>query len=238
MKHKLATMTVLVAAVLGAGCATKKYVAQTTDPVKAKVDQVAAQANKQGATLDQTVKDVEQNQKDISATREIATTADTRAGTALQKADAAAQKADQSSHAVDELRGRITNLDDYKPAAEAVVLFGFDQDKLTKEAKADLDKLAAGLSSYKRYFIAVEGFTDQIGPADYNFGLSRRRADRVVQYLVVEHSVPVYRIQLVGLGKEKLVDTANTSAARAKNRRVVVTIYSADQAAASAQTSQ
>jgi OOP family OmpA-OmpF porin len=85
-------------------------------------------------------------------------------------------------------------------------------------------------NNYKRFYIAVEGFTDQTGNDAYNEALSKRRADAVVAYLVAQHDVPVYRIQMVGLGKDKPLDDAKTRAARAKNRRVEVTVYSADSA--------
>ncbi len=62
-----------------------------------------------------------------------------------------------------------------------------------------------------------------------------RRADRVVHYLVTQHNVPLYRIHLVGLGKAKPVDEGKTHAARAKNRRVEVTIFSADSALSAVQ---
>ncbi len=75
---------------------------------------------------------------------------------------------------------------------------------------------------------AVEGFTDRTGPDDDNIELSRRQADRIMQYPLTQHNVPLYRIHLVGLGKAKLVDEGKTRAARAKNRRVEVTIFSAD----------
>ena len=86
-------------------------------------------------------------------------------------------------------------------------------------------------NNYKRFFIAVEGFTDQTGSDAYNAELSRRRANAVVAYLVSQHNIPVYRIQMIGLGKDKPVDEARNRAARAKNRRVEVTVYSADQGA-------
>ncbi len=40
--------------------------------------------------------------------------------------------------------------------------------------------------------------------------------------------MPVYRIQIVGLGKDKPVDEGKNRAAREKNRRVEVTVFSAD----------
>ena len=63
--------------------------------------------------------------------------------------------------------------------------------------------------------------------------MSRTRADAVVNYLVAQHDIPVYRIHMVGLGKEKPADEGKTREARAKNRRVEVKVFSADQVTAS-----
>src|SRR5262249_43824733 len=114
---------------------------------------------------------------------------------------------------------------------ETTVQFGFNKDKLTDEAKQKLDALVADKNKYKRFMIAVEGFTDKIGTADYNAALSRRRANHVVEYLVSKHDIPVYRIHMIGLGEDKPVDDGKTREARAKNRRVEVKIFSADQGA-------
>jgi hypothetical protein len=50
-----------------------------------------------------------------------------------------------------------------------------------------------------------------------------------MQYLVAKHDVPVYRIHMIGLGQERPVDEGTTRDARAKNRRVEVKVFSADQ---------
>jgi hypothetical protein len=42
----------------------------------------------------------------------------------------------------------------------------------------------------------------------------------VIQYLAAEKSVPAYKIYLIGLGKDKPVDSNKTPDGRAKNRRV------------------
>ena len=84
----------------------------------------------------------------------------------------------------------------------------------------------------KRFFIAVEGYTDATGSKAYNEALSRRRADKVVEYLVV-HDIPIYRIHMIGLGQQRPVDEARNREARAKNRRVEVKVFSADQVTAS-----
>ena len=111
--------------------------------------------------------------------------------------------------------------------------FKFNQYKLTPSAMQDLDNLASHVQADKRFFVAVEGYTDRTGSRDYNEALSRRRADAVVQYLVAKHDIPIYRIHMIGLGEEKPVDEGHDRAARAKNRRVEVEVFSADQVTAS-----
>jgi outer membrane protein OmpA-like peptidoglycan-associated protein len=131
------------------------------------------------------------------------------------------------------LRSVVSNIDDYKLQSSVAVPFKFDKYSLTKESKEDLDKLVDGLKADKRYFIAVEGYTDQTGSKAYNTVLSQRRADSVVEYLVAKHEIPIYRIHMIGLCDEKPVDEAHNRAARAKNRRVEVKVFSADQVTAS-----
>jgi outer membrane protein OmpA-like peptidoglycan-associated protein len=225
-------------ALMAGGCATKKYVRNTVAPVSGKLDQVAQQTNQQGQTLTQTRQDLDQTkqtqQKDeqqISAVNERAMTADNKAGQAQQRADQAFQHADQVGHDLGELRNQVANLDDYKQVGATTVLFKFNSDKLSTDAKQQLDQMVSSQNQYKRFFIAVEGFTDNIGTTEYNDALSRRRADAVVEYLVAQHNIPVYRIHMVGLGKLKPADESKGREARAKNRRVEVTLFSADQGA-------
>ena len=216
-------MTLLASVVLLGGCATKKYVAQRVDPVNAKVGEV--DKNQQS-----TQKQLEGDEPKISAADEKATSADNRATDAIWRADAASKKADQvRADLRTELDGRIANLDDYKTAGNAVVLFKFNSSKLTDEGKQQLDQLTTGqASSLKRYFVAIQGFTDKTGTPEYNLELSRRRAEAVQTYLVAQHNIPVYRIQIVGLGKDKPVNEQKTRDEREKNRRVEVTLFSAD----------
>jgi OmpA-OmpF porin, OOP family len=227
------------------GCATKSYVRKSIDPVNGKVDQQGQQIGETNASLQKTNQNLQADETKLSATDETAKAADARAGDALNKAgqaddkatqagtkaDEANQKADQVGQNLGDLKKDMTSqfasLDDYKKVSAATVNFKFNSDKLDADAKQALDQMVAG-NNYKRFYIAVEGFTDQTGDTAYNEALSKRRADAVVAYLVAQHDVPVYRIQMIGLGKDKPVDDAKTRAARAKNRRVEVTIYSAD----------
>jgi outer membrane protein OmpA-like peptidoglycan-associated protein len=232
----------LAGVLISGGCATKKYVAKTVDPVRDKVDTVASTTDKQGKDISQQGQqisqqgdeikkqggDIEKAQTDISANRERAMAADSRASDAIGRASDAMKKADQVGTDLSGLRQVVANLDDYKAAGNTVISFGFNKDALTQEAKDELDKLVSDKTTMKRYFVAVEGFTDKTGTVAYNNQLSRRRAEAVMQYLVAKHDIPVYRIHIVGLGEEKPADEGRDRAARAKNRRVEVTIFTAD----------
>jgi len=214
-------------AALVSGCATKGYVKKSVDPVQSKVDQVATETNKNTTDIQQTNQNVDKNRTAISATDEKATGADRRAGEAMNSATQANQKADKDTQEISQLRGVIANIDDYKVSGQATVLFGFNRANLTNDDKQQLDMLASSIGNQKRYFVAVEGFTDKTGPASYNLDLSRRRAEAVVQYLVAEKMVPFYQIRTIGLGDQQPADSGNTRDARAKNRRVEVKIFSA-----------
>jgi OOP family OmpA-OmpF porin len=243
MKAFLATTCIITGALLAGGCATKKYVRNTTAPIQAKVDQVGEQTTQNSQQIkdtNDTVKQVDEKaQNGISAAQEKASsadqhaaaadqhaaTADQHAGEAMTKANQADTKADQ---AMTSLRNVVANLDDYKLQTSATVPFKFNQYKLSGDVKTDLDKLAQDVQSDKRFFIAVEGYTDKTGSKEYNEQLSRRRAEAVVEYLVAKHDIPIYRIHQIGLGEEKLVDDGRGRAAAAKNRRVEVKVFSAD----------
>jgi OmpA-OmpF porin, OOP family len=259
MKGFLAIACIATGTLLGAGCvATHKYVRNTTAPIQAKVDQVGEQASRNGQAIEDTknqVKQVDEKaQSGINAAQEKAATADQHAltadqhaqtadqhaGDALNKANQvgqtanqAVQSADQANRGLDSLRNVVANIDDYKLQASATVPFKFNQYVLSTEAREDLDKLAGGLKSNRRFFVAVEGYTDDVGNKQYNEALSRRRADSVTEYLVAKHDIPIYRIHMIGLGEEKPVDDAHNRTARAKNRRVEVKVFSADQVTAS-----
>jgi outer membrane protein OmpA-like peptidoglycan-associated protein len=227
-------IAMLGATALISGCATKTYVRQNVTPVQDKLNQVADQVNKVGTDLQKTQGDVSKNTQAISATDEKATGADRRAGDAMTRANQAGDQAQKDDQEIAQLRGVIANLDDYKVKNQATVLFKFNSAELSPEDKQQLDQLASNTGSLKRYFVAVEGYTDTTGDANYNLQLSRRRADAVVVYLSAEKSVPFYQIRTIGLGENNLVDPGKTREARAKNRRVEVKIFSADNAVASA----
>jgi len=64
------------------------------------------------------------------------------------------------------------------------------------------------------------------GSAQYNYELSQRRADAVVQYLAGEVRIAAHRFYLIGIGKDQEVASNTTADGRKKNRRVEVQLLS------------
>jgi OmpA-OmpF porin, OOP family len=243
MRISLATTCILAGALLAGGCATKKYVRNTTAPIQAKVEEVGKQTTQNSQQIDDTrtqVKGVDEKaQNGISAAQERASSADQHAAAADQHAGLADQHAgdalnranqvgDESRKGLQTLQSTVAKIDDYKLQTEVTVPFGFGKAALTTSAKEDLDKIVGSVQSDKRFLISVEGFTDKTGSKEYNEALSRKRAEAVVEYLVTKHDIPIYRIHNIGLGEEKPVDAANSKSARAKNRRVEVKVFTVD----------
>ncbi len=190
------------------GCATKNYVRNQTTPVINNVNELDDQTAKN--TRD--IRDVDSRaQQGIAQVNSKAASADQKALAAGQTADQANQNATQASTRVTSLAGTVENLDNYKPVSDTTVQFGFDKAQLTRKDKQTLDQFAQQIQSQRHYIVQVEGYTDSTGPADYNYQLSQRRADAVIQYLAQKYSVPAHKIFLIGLGKDNPV-AQNTNA--------------------------
>ena len=78
---------------------------------------------------------------------------------------------------------RVSDLDDYKTAADAGIYFGSDQSALDDAAKADLSKLADIALSLDGYMIEIAGYASTTGTKQLNQKLSEERAAAVTQYL-------------------------------------------------------
>jgi len=211
------TLTLAATMIASIGCTTKNYVRNQTTPLINKTNELDDMTAKNSRDI----KDVDQRaQAGIQAVQARAAEVDQKALAAGSEADKAQMAANGATQRVDTLTNTVINLDNYHPVVETAVHFGFNKDNLTKDAREAIDQLAGSVASTKGYIITVEGATDSVGSAEYNYDLSERRANAVIQYLAAEKSVPAYKIYLIGLGKDKPVESNKTSGGRAKNRRV------------------
>jgi OmpA-OmpF porin, OOP family len=122
---------------------------------------------------------------------------------------------------------RISALDDFDVQDSATVNFRLNSALLSLKAKQQLDALAGKAANAKGYMIEVGGYADSSGGEARNFRLSRLRADAVIQYLAVNHKIPLRRfISPMGYGETGAVANNKTATGRAQNRRVEVKILS------------
>lgn len=86
-------------------------------------------------------------------------------------------------------------------------------------------EVAAGIPSDIDWILRIDGHTDRvpINTAQFpsNWELSSARALAIVKHLVVQ-GVPAHRLSANGFGEFQPLDTANTAAAHARNRRIEV----------------
>ncbi len=232
---KIHTLGLAAAAValLFSSCATKTYVRDSVAPVQAQVDTVEGKSDANAETI---AKLDERVDSDVGRLDEKTDTALSDAADAMDAAKSAQSSADDAAGLAGEaktfagaglnrLERTMAEMSQYRKETTAGVLFKFDSAELTEDAKSRLDSLASRFAAKERYVLEVRGFTDATGGADYNLGLSERRADTVVRYLTSKHGVPLRAIHRLGLGKLESGEGADKREARKNNRRVDVSLY-------------
>jgi OmpA-OmpF porin, OOP family len=205
------------------GCSTKNYVRSQTTPIIQQTNELDTKT----AADHRAIQDTDERAKTgIAGAQSAADTADQHALAAGQSADAANKSAQEAYNRVDSLSGVVANLDNYKQLSDVSVTFAFDKYVLTAADKAQLDDMAAKLSTTRGYILALTGGTDSVGDAVYNYQLSQRRADAVANYLQVKYNIPPHKFYLIGIGKDQQVASDSTAAGRAQNRRVEIKLMS------------
>jgi OOP family OmpA-OmpF porin len=104
------------------------------------------------------------------------------------------------------------------------ITFDSDEPNIRKADHDRLNKLGQVLKENPQADVLLEGFTDATGADDYNLHLSRRRAFRVMQYLMDEFQIPRERIIVHWYGKMNPIADNATSEGRQQNRRVEVEV--------------
>lgn len=107
---------------------------------------------------------------------------------------------------------------------DSAVTFDFDSARLRPEAVAELNRAVNLLKQHPEIRrVEVAGHTCDIGPADYNQGLSERRAGAVANYLI-ENGIDRSRLVVRGFGENQPKVPNTSEENRRKNRRVAVTV--------------
>jgi outer membrane protein OmpA-like peptidoglycan-associated protein len=112
-------------------------------------------------------------------------------------------------------RGLVVNMAD--------VLFDTGKYNLRQEAQIKLAKLSGIILAHPGLNLAVEGFTDSTGGADFNMKLSGQRAGTVRDYLITQ-GLSADTVTAQGFGESMPVADNSTAAGRQKNRRVEIIV--------------
>ena len=114
-----------------------------------------------------------------------------------------------------------------KPKLELVAVmvhFELGSAELLAPAKDKLDALARALVEDPEYTVEVAGHACDLGPDKYNEGLSRRRAEAVVAYLM-DKGIDKGRMSVVAYGETAPLVPNDSEEHRRANRRVVITPF-------------
>lgn len=169
---------------------------------KAAADAAAAKAAAEQAAL----KAKEQAAKDEAARAQAATEA--LRAQLLKQLNDVLQTTDTS-------RGLVVNMAD--------VLFETGKYNLSTDAQLKLAKLSGIIQAHPGLNLAIEGYTDTTGSADFNMKLSQQRADTVRQFLISQGLTPD-TITSQGFGEANPIADNGTAAGRKQNRRVEIVV--------------
>lgn len=190
-----------LAALLGA-CATSRSVDE-------RIAAERAQTNQRIESVASQVEDLQQRQQRT----------ETRVEELSQSAQEALARAQEAGVLA---RGNVVFEQSF---AEDRVKFPLNSAELNRDARAALDEFAnrvKGLES--RYFIEIQGHTDDTGPDRHNEELGQRRAESVRRYLSRQHRLPLNRMSTISYGDTLPVESNRTRAGRSANRRVVLIV--------------
>lgn len=199
----------------------KKY--PVTDILRGLIVEVEGKGDNQGTLVAEKIRF---NESDMRA----AITSDTRVSPVEANQERMAGQMDELYAVAAEARAevkavneRVSALDDYDVQEHVSVTFRTNSAVLSPEAKTQLDELATKTQGARAFMIEVAGHTDSTGSEAKNMRLSRARADAVVQYLAVQHKIPLRRfVTPMGYGKTEAVAENTTATGRQQNRRVEV----------------
>lgn len=195
---------------------TKEVAIARSNADSARIETLAAQQEVERARSNaesSRLKTLAAQQESANAQRESANAQQESANEQQKAADLQRQIAELNAKPTE--RGLVVTLGD--------VLFDTGKAELKSGAATNLAKLAAFLNQHKDRSVMIEGHTDTVGNADYNLGLSQRRADSVKVWLM-KQGINSDRLVTAGKGEISPVSGNDSASGRQLNRRVEVII--------------
>ena len=186
--------------------ASKEYVRRHVQSIQDRVNEL----DELTASNSKMIRDVDARaQQGIQLASTKTKLADEHALEAANKAQMAHQTATAVDTRLATVETVVGNIDQYKSAPPTEIRFRPGQTVLSKQAKDALDEIATQLKNQHGYVIEVQGFSSGQGQAA--IANSRKMADSVVRYLVLNHEIPAYRIYVIGMGNAPVAKRASAT---------------------------
>lgn len=184
---------------------------------KAKADSAAAEAKRQADEAAAEAKR-QADEAQAKANAEIAAQAAAKEKAELEKQQLRARLLAQFNKVLpttDTSRGLVVNMGD--------VLFATGKADLSSAAQVALARLSGIVLNYPSLQLAIGGYTDSTGSADFNQKLSEQRANGVLNFLVTQ-GLDAGKLTAQGYGPSNPVADNSTAKGRQANRRVEIVI--------------
>jgi outer membrane protein OmpA-like peptidoglycan-associated protein len=196
--------------------ASKGYVRRHVQPIQDRINEL----DELTVSNTKTIRDVDARaQQGIQLVSAKASLADEHAADAANKAQMAHQTATELDTRLSKDETMVGNVDRYKSGSHTEIRFRPGQTSLSKQAKDALDEIAAQLKNQRGYIIEIQGFSSGQGQAAV--ANSRKMADSVERYLVLNYEIPPYRIYVIGMGNAPVAD-------RTSGTRVEISLLKSD----------
>ena len=199
--------------------ASKGYVRRHTEPIRDRLNELE-QMNSSNSRM---AKDVDDRaQHGIQLVSEKTNEGDQHASEASNKSQLAQQTASAVNTRLPKVETVVDGLDQYKAGTQTVIQYRPGQTVLSKDAKQSLDEMATQLKDQRGYVVEVHGYSSGSGQAA--IASSRRMADAVVRYLVLNHEIPAYRIYAMGMGNAPATAEEASTGKRSSRNRIEVSV--------------
>jgi len=119
---------------------------------------------------------------------------------------------------------RSVSIDKIVGAEMNHILYDYDKADIQPEFVDSLNAFGRFLRDNPKSYAVLSGFTDGVGDLEYNFGLSRRRAESIRSFLVDNFNIGEEQIVMQWYGPAAPAASNATEEGRQQNRRVEVVI--------------
>ena len=106
---------------------------------------------------------------------------------------------------------------------QTVFYFDFDIAEFKNEDRDTLTFHARDLAANPGKRVRLEGHADERGTREYNLALGERRANGILNYLIV-NGASRSQIEVVSYGEERSAQSGQTESAYSRNRRVEIVV--------------